>query len=62
MLYLPPQTVPATQTIQKMAPGIGTGTGAPPVAQHPYDLSWTYVEPHAQFALLTRSGPSPLFW
>ena len=27
-----PQTVPATQTTQKMAPG--TGTGAPPVAQH----------------------------
>ena len=27
-----PQTVPAAQTAQKMAPS--TGTGAPPVAQH----------------------------
>ena len=27
-----PQTIPATQTTQKMA--LGTGTGAPPVAQH----------------------------
>ena len=33
-----PQTIPATQTAQKMAPG--TGTGAPPVAQHLLTNIW----------------------
>ena len=28
-----PQTVPTTQTAQKMMTALGTGTGAPPVAQ-----------------------------
>ena len=28
-----PQTVPAAQTAQKMVAALGTGTGAPPVAQ-----------------------------
>ena len=29
-----PQTIPAAQTAQKMVAALGTGTGAPPVAQH----------------------------
>ena len=33
-----PQTVPATQTAQKMAPG--TGTGAPSVAQRLLTNTW----------------------
>ena len=35
-----PQTVPAAQTVQKMAPGTGTGTGAPPVAQRLLTNTW----------------------
>ena len=35
-----PQTVPATQTTQKMALGTSTGTGAPPVAQHLLTNTW----------------------
>ena len=37
-----PQTVPAAQTAQKMvaAPGTGTGTGAPPVAQRLLTNTW----------------------
>ena len=38
-----PQTVPAAQTIQKMAPGIGTGTGAPPVAQRLLTNTWPKI-------------------
>ena len=33
-----PQTAPAAQTTQKMAPG--TGTGAPPVAQRLLTNTW----------------------
>ena len=35
-----PRTVPAAQTAQKMAPGTGTGTGAPPVAQRLLTNTW----------------------
>ena len=35
-----PQTIPATQTAQEMAPGTGTGTGAPPVAQRLLTNTW----------------------
>ena len=36
-----PQTVSAAQTAQKLAPGTGTGTGAPPVAQRLLTNTWT---------------------
>ena len=35
-----PRTAPAAQTAQKMAPGTGTGTGAPPVAQRLLTNTW----------------------
>ena len=34
------RTAPAAQTAQKMAPGTGTGTGAPPVAQRLLTNTW----------------------
>ena len=48
-----PQTVPAAQTAQKMAPG--TGTGAPPVAQRLLTIAtpkqvhiYTYMQTRAK--------------
>ena len=35
-----PQTAPATQTAQKMVAVLGTGTGAPPVAQRLLTNTW----------------------
>ena len=35
-----PQTVPTTQTAQKMMTALGTGTGAPPVAQRLLTNTW----------------------
>ena len=45
-----PQTAPAAQTAQKMAPG--TGTGAPPVAQRL--LTNTWLETRQQYKHTSR--------
>ena len=35
-----PQTIPAIQTTQKKVGALGTGTGAPPVAQRLLTITW----------------------